>query len=88
MLGGSSITPNFSQSQELILMDKNAIQQLEQQVDELLRTSRRLREENMLLRSQQSAWLTERAQLVEKTDIARNRIEKMVNRLKELDSDL
>jgi cell division protein ZapB len=69
-------------------MDKNVIQQLEQQVDELLRTSRRLREENMLLKSQQSAWLTERAQLIEKTDVARTRIEKMVSRLKELDSEL
>ena len=64
------------------------MQQLEQQVDELLRTSRRLREENMLLRSQQAAWLTERAQLLEKTDVARNRIEKMVSRLKELDNEL
>jgi cell division protein ZapB len=69
-------------------MDKHAIQQLEQQVDELLRTSRRLREENMLLKSQQAAWLSERAQLIEKTDVARNRIEKMVSRLKELDSEL
>jgi cell division protein ZapB len=69
-------------------MDKNVIQQLEQQVDELLRTSRRLREENMLLRSQQAAWLSERAQLIEKTDVARTRIEKMVSRLKELDSEL
>lgn len=69
-------------------MDKHAIQQLEQQVDELLRTSRRLREENMLLRSQQTAWLTERTQLIEKTDTARSRIDKMVSRLKELDSEL
>ncbi|MBD3635140.1 MAG: TIGR02449 family protein [Methylophaga sp.] len=69
-------------------MDKHAIQQLEQQVDELLRTSRRLREENMLLKSQQAAWLSERAQLIEKTDVARNRIEKMVSRLKELDNEL
>ena len=69
-------------------MDKNVIQQLEQQVDELLRTSRRLREENLLLRSQQAAWLSERAQLIEKTDVARTRIEKMVNRLKELDREL
>lgn len=69
-------------------MDKNAIQQLEQQVDELLRTSRRLREENMLLKSQQAAWLNERSQLIEKTDVARNRIEKMVNRLKQLDNEL
>jgi cell division protein ZapB len=69
-------------------MDNTAIQQLEQQIDELLRASRRLREENLLLRSQQAAWVSERAQLVEKTDIARERIEKMVTRLKEMDSEL
>lgn len=69
-------------------MDKNPIQQLEQQLDELLRTSRRLREENLLLRTQQAAWLSERAQLVEKTEVARSRIESMVNRLKQLDKEL
>lgn len=69
-------------------MDKNVIQQLEQHVDELLRASRRLREENMLLRSQQAAWLTERSQLLEKTETARQRIEKMVSRLRDLDKEL
>jgi len=69
-------------------MEKDAIQQLEQQIDELLRASRRIREENMLLKSQQTAWLTERTQLVEKTDLARSRIETMVGRLKELDNEL
>ncbi len=69
-------------------MEKNEIQQLERDVEELIRISRRSREENMLLRSQQAAWLTERAQLVEKTDLARNRIEKMMGRLKELDDEL
>jgi cell division protein ZapB len=69
-------------------MEKDAIQQLEQQVDELLRASRRIREENMLLKSQQVAWLTERTQLVEKTEMARSRIETMVGRLKELDDEL
>lgn len=69
-------------------MEKNEIQQLERDVEELIRISRRSREENMLLRSQQAAWLIERAQLVEKTDLARNRIEKMMGRLKELDDEL
>ncbi len=69
-------------------MDKTPIQQLEQQIDQLLRAGRRLREENLLLRSQQAAWLSERAQLIEKTDIARGRIEKMVSRLKQLDEEL
>jgi len=69
-------------------MEKDAIQQLEVQVDELLRASRRIREENMLLKSQQAAWLAERTELVEKTDLARSRIENMVGRLKELDEEL
>jgi len=69
-------------------MEKDAIQQLEVQVDELLRASRRIREENMLLKSQQAAWLAERTELVDKTDLARSRIETMVGRLKELDEEL
>ncbi|RKZ97909.1 MAG: TIGR02449 family protein, partial [Gammaproteobacteria bacterium] len=59
-------------------MEKDVIEQLEQQVDDLLRASRRARDENMLLKSQQTAWLTERARLVEKTELARSRIDKMV----------
>jgi cell division protein ZapB len=42
----------------------------------------------MLLKSQQSAWVTERAKLVERTELARSRIDKMVERLKELDNEL
>ncbi len=69
-------------------MEKDDLQQLEEQVDDLLRVSRRMREENMLLKSQQSAWLAERAKLVERTELARSRIDKMVERLKELDNEL
>ena len=69
-------------------MEKNDLQQLEQPIDDLLRVSRRTREENMLLKSQQSAWVTERAKLVERTELARSRIDKMVERLKELDNEL
>ena len=69
-------------------MEKDDLQQLEKQVDDLLRVSRRTREENMLLKSQQSAWVTERAKLVERTELARSRIDKMVERLKELDDEL
>ena len=68
-------------------MEKQAIQQLEHQVDELLRASRRLRDENNLLKSQQTAWLTERTKLVEKTEIARNRIKTMMVRLQKLETE-
>ncbi|MDG1688682.1 MAG: TIGR02449 family protein [Gammaproteobacteria bacterium] len=69
-------------------MEKDDLQQLEKQIDDLLKVSRRTREENMLLKSQQSAWVTERAKLVERTELARSRIDKMVERLKELDNEL
>ena len=69
-------------------MEKDDLQQLEQQIDDLLKVSRRTREENMLLKSQQSAWVTERAKLVDRTELARSRIDKMVERLKELDNEL
>jgi cell division protein ZapB len=69
-------------------MENDAMQQLEHQIDELLHAGRRLRDENILLKAQQSTWISERAQLVEKTEVARTRIEKMVSHLKELDDDL
>ena len=69
-------------------MEKDDLQQLEKQIDDLLKVSRRTREENMLLKSQQYAWVTERAKLVERTELARSRIDKMVERLKELDNEL
>lgn len=69
-------------------MDKEAIQQLEKQVDELLSNGRRSREENKLLITQQAALLAERAQLIEKTNLARNKIDSMIDRLKAMDDEL
>ena len=66
-------------------MKKDAIQQLERQIDELLYISRLICEENILLKTQQTAWLTEREKLVKKTDLVRSRIETMLARLKQLD---
>jgi len=68
-------------------MEKDPTQQLEQQIDELIRVSRRLRDENNLLKSQQTAWLTERSKLLEKTETARNRIKSMMGRLQELETE-
>lgn len=69
-------------------MEKNVLQQLEKQVEDLLTLSRRIREENSLLKSQKSAWMAERAQLMERTELARNKIDKMMARLKALDNEL
>jgi cell division protein ZapB len=64
------------------------IERLERQVDELIRGSERLSEENHSLRLRQDALLSERAGLVEKTELARARVEAMLERLKTMEEQL
>lgn len=59
---------------------------LEQRIEELIRTCERLREENRLLQKQQEAYSAERADLIEKNELARSRVEAMINRLKSLET--
>ena len=68
-------------------MKKNAIQQLERQIDELLHIGRLMYKENILLKTQQTSWLTERAKLITKTDLVRSRMKSMLVRLKQLDNE-
>jgi cell division protein ZapB len=67
---------NFSESD---------LQKLENQIDELIETLGRLKQENTSLRHQQDSLISERAQLIEKTELARNRVEAMITRLRSLE---
>ena len=58
---------------------------LEHRVDELIRACQRLKQENQLLRQQQSVLMTERAKLKQKNDMARTQAENMLVRLKALE---
>jgi cell division protein ZapB len=62
-----------------------ALNGLELGVDELIRTVERLKEENRTLRVQQENLAAERAHLIERNDMARGRVEAMINRLKALE---
>ena len=62
------------------------LNKLEAKVDELIRTCNLLQEENRSLRAQQDHLISERATLVEKTELARNRVEAMISRLKSLET--
>ena len=64
------------------------IDTLERQVDELLRTCRRLSEENASLRTRQETLVAERAELIEKTELARSRVESMISRLKSMEEGI
>jgi cell division protein ZapB len=58
---------------------------LESQVDELIQTCEHLSDENRALRDQQSSLVAERASLIEKSELARSRVEAMIARLKAME---
>lgn len=58
---------------------------LESRIDELIETCRRLKSENQSLKSEQNDLNEQHARLMEKTRLARARIETMIDRLKALE---
>jgi cell division protein ZapB len=66
--------------------DLNDLAALEARVDELIRTIGMLKSENSALRNQQDNLVNERAQLIEKTEQARIRIESMISRLRAMET--
>ena len=63
------------------------LRQLEARVDELLRISAQLRQENRLLRERETRLLDDRAQLVKKNDLAKARVEAIITRLQSLEQE-
>lgn len=57
----------------------------ERDVDSLIQVCRKLREENSSLRARQDSLVAERAELIEKTELARSRVESMIARLKSME---
>jgi len=66
-------------------LDGMDLQALETQVDELILTCEQLTDENLALRNQQSTLVAERASLIEKSELARSRVEAMIARLKAME---
>ncbi|MCP3661761.1 MAG: TIGR02449 family protein [Gammaproteobacteria bacterium] len=62
------------------------LNRLEGRVDELIRTLSGLKEENHSLRTKQQELMSERASLIEKTDLARSRVEAIITRLKSMEA--
>jgi len=61
------------------------LHKLEVRLEELVNTITRLKEENRSLRNQQESMVTERAGLIEKSEMARTRVEAMISRLKAME---
>jgi cell division protein ZapB len=67
------------------LFTENDLRQLEQRIDQLIDTVGSLKNENTNLRQQQEKLVTERSQLLDKTETARTRVEAMILRLQSLE---
>ncbi len=68
-------------------MDELDLQKLESRVDELIKAVERLQHENKTLRDSQTSLVSERAQLIEKTELARSKVESMIQRIKALENE-
>ena len=63
------------------------VEQLNARLDKLQELVRRLADENRSLRQGQEQLAAERAQLLNKNELARSRVEAMINRLKSLENN-
>lgn len=63
-------------------MSQQEMLALEAKIDELVREYRRISQENLLLHAERDAWQEERGKLIKQNELARSRVESMIERLK------
>ncbi len=66
-------------------ISEQELRALEVRVDELVRACEHLKAENNKLRTSHNQLSTERSNLLKKNELARNRVEAMISRLKTLE---
>ncbi len=68
-------------------MADNQLKALEKKIDELISLCSDLNRENQSLKRDNSSWHDERLRLVASNDLARNKVEAMINRLQSLEQE-
>ena len=68
-------------------MADKQLQALAVKVNDLIQLCDLLDQENRTLKAKASTWAEERDHLVEKTEVARNKVNTMISRLKALESE-
>lgn len=63
------------------------IKDLEAKIDELIQLCDALEQKNVILQTDKENWVIEKSRLLEKNDMARNKVEAMIMRLKTLEQD-
>ncbi len=63
------------------------LKDVEDKLDELITRCNRLEKENATLQAKEQSWKQERKRLMEKNEIARTRVEAMIQHLKDLETE-
>ena len=66
-------------------MADNQLKELEKKIDELIELCRELNRENQVLKADSAGWRTERQDLISKNELARNKVEAMIDRLRAME---
>ena len=66
-------------------MADDQLKELEKKIDELIDLCQELNRENQALKADNSGWRTERRDLISKNELARNKVEAMIDRLRAME---
>jgi cell division protein ZapB len=66
-------------------MADNPLKDLENKIDELISLCRELNRENRTLKAEIAGWREERKDLLDKNELARSKVEAMINRLRTME---
>lgn len=66
-------------------MAANPLKELEQKIDELVSLCRELNRENRALKAEIAGWRDERRDLMDKNELARSKVEAMIDRLRTME---
>jgi len=66
-------------------MAKKQITELEKKIDELIALCQELNRENRALKADNAGWQQERRELMDKNELARNKVEAMIDRLRAME---
>ncbi len=69
-------------------MAENQLKVLEQKIDELISLCSDLNRENQALKADSASWQRERQALMDKNEVARNKVEAMISRLRTMEQTM
>jgi cell division protein ZapB len=66
-------------------MSNNSLKELEHKIDDLISLCKELNQENRALKAEIAGWRDERRDLMDKNELARSKVEAMIDRLRTME---